>query len=413
VSRTTALLLVRNTFVHDARVLRAARVLRDGGFEPKVLAVMSTLERRRTQVVDGIPVLRLEPDSPLGWLRRRLRPAPPTRPETMARGGTDSAGADAATRSYNVLLRLHRWSRTVDFYRRALGVVRRERPALLHCNDYNTMWIGVLSRFLGRPAVVYDTHELWPDRNLRPEPRGWLMACEWLFVRSADVIVASSPGHADIVSRRYRVAPPHVVRNIPQRCGVTPLAQPSEPDTAVYVGAVAPNRGIEQMLATLPLVDELRLRVMGPAREGYLPSLRRLAAELGVTDRLELVAPVGPDEVLRSVCGAAFGVALFQPTCLSHRLVAPNKVFEYLTAGLPSLVSDLPVIREFIRSHGVGCVVDPSEPSRIAEGARTLLDPATNRAMRAAVAIAVGTVTWENERRILERAYAQALEPRT
>ena len=55
---------------------------------------------------------------------------------------------------------------------------------LVHCNDYNTMWVGVLARlWYGRTAVVYDSHELWPDRNLRPEPRWWLMLCEALFVR--------------------------------------------------------------------------------------------------------------------------------------------------------------------------------------------------------------------------------------
>jgi len=238
------------------------------------------------------------------------------------------------------------------------------------------------------------------------------MACEWLFVRSADAVVATSPGHADVVARRYRVARPHLVRNIPIADGVTGLAQPSEPDVAVYVGGVAPNRGIEQMISALPLVDGLRLRVMGPVKEDYLPGLRRLAAELGVTDRLEFVAPVCSDDVLRSLRGAAFGVALFQPTCLSHRLVAPNKVFEYLTAGLPSLVSDLPFLRQFMEEHGIGCAVDADRPAAIAAGARMLLDPSTNRELRAAVAVAAQTVTWDNERTILERAYAQALERR-
>lgn len=406
--RPRALLLVRNTFAHDARVLRAARVLRDSAFEPKVVAVMSTGERRATQVMDGIPVLRLDPNSPLSWLRSRWRrptaraPAPAPVPATTGAAGTRPPG-------YGALVRVHRWLRTLDYYRRALGVVRRERPALIHCNDYNTMWIGVLSRFVGRPAVVYDTHELWPDRNLRPEPRAWLVACEWLFVRSADAVVASSPGHADVVARRYRRPRPHVVRNIPLARGACRLERAAEPDVAVYVGAIAPNRGLEQMLEAMALVDGLRLRIMGPAREGYVAGLLRTAVALGVAERVEIVAPVPSDEVVRSIGGAAFGVALFQPTCLSHRLVAPNKVFEYLTAGLPSLVSDLPVIRAFVDEHHVGRAVDPDRPEAIAAGARSLLDATTNGELRAAVAVAARTVTWENERRILDAAYAQAI----
>lgn len=408
--RPRALLLVRNTFAHDARVLRAARVLSDDGFEPLVVAVMSTEERRATQIVGGIPVLRLDPRSPLGWLRAKI-------------GRAETPGPAAAPMSpglvpvrpghwYPAVVRFHRWMRTIDFYRRALGVVRREKPALLHCNDYNTMWVGVLSRLVGRPAVVYDTHELWPDRNLRPEPRWWLLSCEWMFVRRADVIVAASPGYADVVARRYRVPRPAVVRNIPRSDGPVVPAPPDEPLVAVYVGAVAPNRGIEQMLAALPLVPGMRFRLLGPVKDGYLGDVLAVAERFGVRDRLEIVPPVATDDVLRSLRGVAFGVALFQPTCLSHTLVAPNKVFEYLAAGLPSLVSDLPVIREFVESHGVGRAVPGHAPECIAEAARLLLEPVENLRMRAAVRAAAQTVTWERERLILAAAYERAREHR-
>ena len=58
-------------------------------------------------------------------------------------------------------------------------------------------------------------HELWPDRNGRPEWRPWLLACERLFVRLADATITTSPGYAELIARRYRVLPPVVVRNIP------------------------------------------------------------------------------------------------------------------------------------------------------------------------------------------------------
>ena len=93
--------------------------------------------------------------------------------------------------------------------------MREQRPALIHCNDYNTMWVGVAARAMGGTAVLYDSHELWPDRNLRPEPRWWLLACESLFVRCAHRVITASPGYAEVISRRYRIEPPKVVRNIP------------------------------------------------------------------------------------------------------------------------------------------------------------------------------------------------------
>ena len=52
-----------------------------------------------------------------------------------------------------------------------MRIAARERPALVHCNDHNTMWAGLAVRALWGGAVVYDSHELWADRNLRPEWR--------------------------------------------------------------------------------------------------------------------------------------------------------------------------------------------------------------------------------------------------
>ena len=70
----------------------------------------------------------------------------------------------------------------------------RRRPELVHCNDHNTMWIGVAAKTFARSRVLYDAHEMWPDRNGRWEWRPWLLVTEALFTRVADVVVVASPG---------------------------------------------------------------------------------------------------------------------------------------------------------------------------------------------------------------------------
>src|SRR5688572_5933764 len=136
--KPVALLLVGNTFTHDARVLRAAHALRDRGLDPVVVAVMSTEVRRRREVKGGVPVLRLDPQSPIGAARRAL-----ARGRRLSPAGTGAGGAAPGVRTRGrAATRLYRTLRTLDYYRRATGVVRRERPALLHCNDYNTLWVG-------------------------------------------------------------------------------------------------------------------------------------------------------------------------------------------------------------------------------------------------------------------------------
>ncbi len=399
------MLLVRNAFTHDARVLRAAHALEERGLDPLVVAVMSTTVRRAAERVEGLPVLRLDPTSPFAVLRRVSRRR--RRGLGATPGATTRPAADAASVP-GPLLRLHRLLRTADFYRRAYGVVRRERPVLVHCNDWNTMWVGVLVRLASRTAVVYDSHELWPDRNGRPEPRWWLLACEAVFVRVAHVVVVASPGYADVMTRRYRMPRPAVVLNVPPAPPPAPAAPAAAPDLAVYVGGLQPHRGLEPAIKALALVPGLRLRLLGPGREDYRAGLRVLAARNEVSDRVEFARAVLPSEVLAGLRDAAFGLALFEPMCLSHRLVAPNKVYEYMAAGIPVLAADLPVMRAFVEEWGLGALTS-TEPVTVAAGMRQLLDPAVNLELRRRAVAAAAEVTWARERTVLEDAYDRAL----
>jgi glycosyltransferase involved in cell wall biosynthesis len=280
------------------------------------------------------------------------------------------------------------------------------RPALVHCNDYNTMWIGVAAK-LGGARVIYDSHELWPDRNLRPEPRPWLMLCEALFVRVADEVITTSPGYADVLARRYRIARPRVVRNVPD----LPLAahgSMSGAPLAVYFGAVTQNRGLDDAIAALAQLPALRLRIVGPEAWGFRAELERLAAAHGVSERVELLDPVPPDRAGDVLADADVGLALIQPACLSYELTLPNKVFEYCKAGLPVLATDLPVLGEFVREHGIGLTAKPGDRAGLARQLAAILGPEANEDFRAAARGLGRELTWESEREGLVAAYGPA-----
>jgi glycosyltransferase involved in cell wall biosynthesis len=118
---------------------------------------------------------------------------------------------------------------------------------------------------------------------------------------------------------------------------------------------------------------------------------------------------VPPAEVVEALSDASVGLALFEPVCLSHRLVLPNKLFEYVLAGLPVVGSDLPMISRFVRDHEVGAVVDPGDPAAIASALREVLEPARRRELRAAVARAQAELDWRRERDTLAGVYRGAL----
>lgn len=401
----TALVLVRNDVSHDARVLREARLLRDLGYDVLVAGVVSQRERTTELDVDGIPLVRL-----LGPRRLALRFLPRRGGRTDE--GTDpiqdlSAGTPGGSRIRRLLV-------TVAFNVQGIALVWRMSPELVHANDYDTMWIGVAAKLLRGSKLVYDAHELWPDQDGDAGWRPWLLVCEWLFVRLADATVTVSPGCARAMATRYRVSEPAVVRNVPERV-LNASELKSAPDggpAAVYVGVLAPGRGLEQAVRALAAVPNLRLRLIGPDANGFSSTIVREAEAAGVADRVEVLPPVPPAAVLDAIAGTRMGLVLIQPTSLSHRLSLPNKLFEYLAAGLPVLASDLPVIGPLVRDEELGEVVPPADVEAIAQAMRRLADSDQNAALRLRVLSFAEHATWEHERRRLEVVYRDAFTRR-
>jgi glycosyltransferase involved in cell wall biosynthesis len=448
-----ALILVRNGVVHDARVMREARLLDSLGYETTVAGVRTGAGAEPPRV-EGAKVVWLDPGGGLRALVRRVRSrlaspssngdrqsAPASRrsdthtvpnrglasqPQANLRSDTSAVSdrklAEAASAARvqltpytrvsctldSTTARLRRLVTTGDYYRRGIGLVRRTRPALIHANDYNTAWIGLAGKVLTGSRFVYDSHELWPDRNLRPEWRPWLLLCEALFVRAADSVITTSPGYAEVIAGRYRVPPPTVVRNLPEWRAEPVAPRAGEGPLAVYFGAVTRNRGLPAALRALALAPELRLRIVGPEAWGYRATLAELAAELGVADRLELLDPVAPEEAPSVLADADVGLALIEPACLSYEMTLPNKLYEYAAAGLPVLCSEIPVLAREVREHGIGAVADPADPAAVAAALRAMLEPEANARFREAARLLAAEATWTQEREKLAAVYGAA-----
>ncbi len=429
------LLLVRTGASHDARVLRAARVAeRTVGGGTLIVGVATADAPAGETTVEGVRVLRLSIGrrGPVSGSVALAAPAAPAAPSPGA-----SAGRLAwRTRSKRVLS-------GASFAWQALAVARRERPALVQANDWNTMWCALAIKLTCGARVVYDTHELWPDRNGRWEWRWWLLASEALFVRAADAVIAASPGYADALAERYRVERPTTIRNIPENvapvaAGGSPLQAsgnghadrssnghtdpsgnsyppaPREGPLVVYVGGLMPGRGLEQTIDALALAPEVRLRAVGPGAQSYRASLIERAAAAGVGERLELEPPVPPAAVASVLREATAGLCLFQPMCRSYELGLPNKLFEYAAAGVPMLASDLPVMGTIVREERLGEVVHPSDPAGIAAGLRRLCEPGrwnSSETARHVRAFAQAN-DWDSEARVLAGVYTGVLTRR-
>src|SRR4029077_5284487 len=99
------------------------------------------------------------------------------------------------------------------------------------------------------------------------------------------------------------------------------------------------------------------------------------------------------------------GVSLLEDSCENHRLALPNKLFEYIAAGLPVVVGDLPEAAKLVRERRVGWCADPADPGSVAAALRTALAQQDDDGLQRCLARAGSELSWELEKLRLLAVY--------
>jgi len=378
-------MLLRNPYTHDSRVEKEAATLVAHGFRVTVVAdAGSGLPARETRA--GTEVIRI--------------------PRALSR------------------IPGLRYVRH-DF--RLAAALESLRPTVLHAHDSNALLsVGMAAARLRRP-FVYDAHELWLHRPRRGHARMYHEASRayyaalqrWLVPKAAAVLTVSAP----IARHLGRAHPRITVELVPNYPVLTARPKPARlrellgdrvPPAApviLHLGGIMATRGLEELVRSMRGVANAHLVLLGG---GESSPLEGLAADLGVADRVHVIAPVPPAEVEAHAAAADIGVLTTLPIGLNNRYSLANKLFQYMAAGIPVLASDFPQIREVVVGSGAGLVVDTRRPDRISSGLSELLaDPDEAQAMGERGRRAVeDRYNWSTSAMVLTEAYDRILSER-
>lgn len=307
-------------------------------------------------------------------------------------------------------------------------VIDALRPDVVHAHDVHM--VGVADGVARRAAAegravrwVYDAHE-WVPGLSRYDQRTDRVVAAWAqlegrYVQRADAVVTVSPQLAEALQERYALpSRPAVVLNVPEQheepglVGVREVVGLSaEPPLLVYSGGVQAARGVQTAVAALPELPGVHLAVVAvPGRGiGAVRDLLGQAADLGVEDRVHALDPVAPDRISQFLRSATLGLIPLRHF-ESHEMALANKLFEYLHAGLPVVVSDCRAQAAFAREHGVGVVHRADDPADLARAVRAALDDRS--ALVAAITPELlAEFSWPTQARHLVEAYDALLEP--
>lgn len=271
--------------------------------------------------------------------------------------------------------------------REMFAAAMAEQAWAYHAHDLDMALIALLAAARKRVACVCDFHEWYSEnvsynrvmRRYRPHP----FYKRWIYRRmervvmhhASEVVTVCDSIGVSLVKEFDAPRPVRIIRNIPEiktaaaapadlraELGIAP-----EMKIVLYQGGLGPSRNLEPVIAALPKAPKTVFVIRGPGYETWDWHYQRLAKRHGVKNRVFCLPPVPSVQVVAEARSADMGLwTLLANVGLNFKYSLPNKVFEYIAAGLPILAADLPEVRKIVDGYKIGVCFNPIDPDSIA-----------------------------------------------
>lgn len=247
-------------------------------------------------------------------------------------------------------------------------------PAIIVANDLPMLPVASKVAIRCAARLVYDSHELYSEQEFSErEKRKW-SAIEAKLIDKCDVVITVNQSIATELERRYGIKDVKVISNAERSShppnkkqifhkifGLDAMAK-----VLLYQGGILMGRNLEILLEAMRHVQN-SLVVLVLLGDGVLTrKLRVKSKTYNLAHKVYFHEAVSQEDLITFTIAADAGIIPYQATCLNNYFCTPNKLFEFIAAGIPILASDLPEIRNIVERQHVGMVGDMSTPKRLA-----------------------------------------------
>lgn len=379
------------------RIIQEAQSLVAAGYEVRILT-RSAGTADSVGNVEGIPVEQVAvrgQDPRFRWLY----------PLVGLNHGSQAAAL------WSVLMERH------TFTIRALPRAVAARADIYHAHDLNNLYIAQQAAQAHSAKLVYDAHELFPEianRWIRLKRQAWIRL-EQRLLPATDLVITVNEFIAAEMARRYQCPTPIVLLNCPNPPQHFDLASHynllrdrlnlgSDCKIVLYQGWMEAGRGLENLIQAAPQLNGNTVIVLLGYGE-YQHHLERLAARTA-PGRVHFLPAVPQQDLLAYCASADVGIIPYQAVDLNNYFTSPNKLFDFIQAGVPIVANDLPFLRQVIVSNGLGIVTILNNTSDYARAINQIItQPEQATAMRMRLRAIAPRYTWKTQSRNLLVAY--------
>jgi len=289
------------------------------------------------------------------------------------------------------------------------------KAELLVSNDLDTLPAAYLAAIVRKTVLVYDSHEYFtevPELVGRKGVRKIWERIESFIVPHIRYAYTVSGSIAGAYYQKYGIDM-KVIRNLPFR--IDPATVPpvrlkaGNEKIILYQGSLNMGRGLELAIRAIRHARDAHLVIIG---QGDMEKkLKEQVQSLELQDRVTFIDRVPPDRLTAFTIQADLGISLEEDLGLNYRFALPNKVFDYIQARVPVLVSDLPEVRALVERYQVGMVCRTSDPGDLgALFTEILFDEEKRSVWKSNLEAAAQELCWEKEEARLIEIYMDALK---
>ncbi|GAB7533047.1 hypothetical protein PS3A_54630 [Pseudomonas sp. 3A(2025)] len=222
--------------------------------------------------------------------------------------------------------------------------------------------------------LVYDSHELYSEQEFARWQQATWADIERRHIQACDRVITVNPSIAAELQKRYGLSEVFVIHNaerlepplprsryLHERFGIA-----EDQQILLFQGGLSAGRHLTELVQAMGLLKTASVHLVLLGDGQLAEALRRLVDRLGLQPRVHLHPAVAQARLLSITSTADAGIIPYQPICLNNYYCTPNKLFEFIAAGLPILASDLPELRRLVHDQQIGRVGDLSNAVRLA-----------------------------------------------
>ncbi|MDD3079131.1 MAG: glycosyltransferase family 4 protein [Paludibacter sp.] len=275
-----------------------------------------------------------------------------------------------------------------------------KKSNLVLSNDVDTLPAAFCAAKIKRTRLVFDAHELFsevPELHTRPFIKNIWLKIEDFFIPKIKDGYTVCGSIAQYYNNKYGTDI-KVIRNIPLFRNLKPTGKLSYSGKKIilYQGAVNIGRGIEWVINAMPLIDNAILIIIGDG--DIKEQLVTMVEQKQLSDKVIFKGRINAENLFEYTACADIGLCLLENQGLNYYYSLPNRIFDYLHAGVPVLATKFPEIQGIVETYKTGILIDHYEPEYIASVVNEMLNTKVDKNYFYKIAY---NLCWENEEQTL------------